>query len=81
MDKSEILEAIKRLAREHGGKAPGSAVVQSQTGIRKADWYPHLWLRWSDALVEAGYAPNQFQTAISDEVLIQGLPHEIRPAP
>ena len=53
--------------------APGSAVVQSQTGIRKADWYPHLWLRWGDALLEAGYAPNQFQTAISDEVLIQSF--------
>jgi len=70
MDKSEILEAIKRLAQENG-KAPGSAAFESQTGIRKADWYPHLWLRWGDAVMEAGYAANKFQTATSDEVLIQ----------
>lgn len=84
MDKSEILQAIKRLARENGGKAPGSALVQSQTGMRKVDWYPHLWLRWSDALVEAGHAPNQFQTATSDEVLIQSyisLARELRHLP
>lgn len=71
MDRSEILEAIKHLARENGGKPPGSAVVQSQTGMRKADWYPHLWLRWGDALIEAGYSPNQLQVAKSDEMLIQ----------
>jgi hypothetical protein len=71
MDKSEILQAIKRLAIEKGGKAPGSALVHNHTGIRMSDWYPHLWLRWSDALIDAGYAPNQFQTAISNEVLIQ----------
>jgi hypothetical protein len=35
MDKSEILEAIKRLARENGGKAPGSAVVQSRPESEK----------------------------------------------
>lgn len=71
MDKSQILETIRRLAIENGGKAPGSALVQSQTGIRKADWYPNLWVRWGDALIDAGYAPNQFQTATSNEVLIR----------
>ena len=71
MDRSEIIEAIKRLAKENGGTGPGSALVQNRTGMRKADWYPHLWLRWGDALLEAGYAPNQFQTAFSDEHLIR----------
>jgi hypothetical protein len=71
MDKSQILETIKRLAIENAGKAPGSAIVQRQTGMRKSDWYPHLWLRWSDALIDAGHAPNQFQTATDNEVLIQ----------
>jgi Meiotically up-regulated gene 113 len=73
MDRTDILEAIRRLATENGGKAPGSAVIQSQTGIRKSDWYPHLWLRWSDALKEAGYAPNEFQTATSNEILLQSI--------
>ncbi len=36
-----------------------------------SDWYPHTWLRWGDALSEAGYAPNPLQTKASDEVLIE----------
>lgn len=32
---------------------------------------PYIWLRWGDALAEAGYAPNQFQSKISDDFVIQ----------
>ncbi|HEV8341630.1 MAG TPA: GIY-YIG nuclease family protein [Candidatus Binatia bacterium] len=70
MDKSRIIEAIKRLAIANGGKPPGRSLFERETGIRMSDWYPHLWLRWGDALVEAGYTPNQLQTAISDQVLL-----------
>jgi len=41
------------------------------TGVRKSDWYPHIWLRWSDAVTEAGCAPNQFQKRTSDDALIE----------
>lgn len=71
MDKTTIIEAIKRLAQANDGKAPGRTTFESQTGIRMSDWYPHLWLRWGEALVEAGYKANQLSTATSDEVLIQ----------
>lgn len=37
----------------------------------QCDWYPHHWLRWSDAQVEAGYSPNKMQVAIEEEVVIQ----------
>jgi hypothetical protein len=71
MDKSHIMEAIKRIAGENGGKAPGREVFERQSGIRISDWYPHLWLRWGEALTEAGFKPNELQMAISDDVLIQ----------
>ena len=71
MDKSNILEAIRRLTLANGGKAPGRAVFEKETGIKMSDWYPHHWLRWGDALVEAGYAANRFQTATSDDALIK----------
>jgi hypothetical protein len=71
MDKSDILDAIKRLAAANGGKAPGRVRFEHETGIRMSDWYPHLWLRWGDALVEAGYVANELQTAISNEILIR----------
>ena len=84
MDKRHILDEIKRLSHAHGDKPPGSMVFERKTGIKKSDWYPHLWLRWGDALMEAGYAPNKFQTAINDEVVIQkyiGLIKELQRLP
>ncbi|HYE36468.1 GIY-YIG nuclease family protein [Methylocaldum sp.] len=70
MTKERILKEISRLAIENGGVAPGSAKFATETGIRKSDWYPNLWLRWSDAVSEAGFAPNKFTTAYNSEILI-----------
>jgi hypothetical protein len=71
MDKSKIVEAIQRIALANGGKAPGRQAFESQTGIKMSDWYPHHWLRWGEALIEAGYKAKQLQTATSDDALIQ----------
>ncbi|TAK99415.1 MAG: GIY-YIG nuclease family protein [Rhodospirillaceae bacterium] len=73
MDKQQIVDEIKRVAAAQKGKAPGVHLFQRETGIRKADWYPNLWLRWGDALKEAGFAPNQLQAAISPEVAIEKM--------
>ena len=71
MNRQKIVAEIQRIALENGGHAPGAQAFARATGVRKSDWYPHVWLRWGDALVEAGYAPNVFQTKTSDEVLIE----------
>lgn len=63
MNKSDILNSILRIATDNGGKAPGSQRVATETGMRKSDWYPKLWVRWSDALREAGLEPNVLNTA------------------
>lgn len=84
MDKKQILAEIKRLAAEAGGRAPGRQTFARTTGVRMSDWYPHIWLRWGDALAEAGHAPNQLQTKVSDEVLIEkyiGLVRELGRVP
>ena len=36
-----------------------------------AEWYPRLWLRWSDALAEAGCEPKRLQTNLENEVVIR----------
>ena len=59
MDRNGIVAEIKRIAAANGGKAPGRQRFENDTGIRTSDWYPHLWLRWSDALTAAGLAPNK----------------------
>lgn len=80
MNKREIVAEIKRIALDNDGQAPGTIAFENITGVKKSDWYPHIWLRWSDALAEAGYAPNLFQTKASYEALLEkyiGLTREL----
>jgi hypothetical protein len=70
MDKHEIISEIKRITKELGGKAPGFQRFSTETGLRKSDWYPNLWLRWGDAILEAGCQPNDFITAYDTDFLI-----------
>jgi len=46
IDKTRILEEIRRIASANNGKAPGMRAFERETGIRHSDWFPHLWLRW-----------------------------------
>jgi hypothetical protein len=71
MTKASILGQIKRLAAANNGKPPGRERFEKETGIRYTDWYPHLWLRRGDALVEAGFAPRKLVTRIENNVLLE----------
>jgi hypothetical protein len=41
--------------------------------VRRHDWYGKYWTKWSDALREAGLAPNQLTVAIPEEELLVHL--------
>jgi len=69
MDKTFILGEIRRTAKENDSRALGVAAFRSQTGIRKADWQGVHWVRWSDALIEAGFNPNEFTAATANNEL------------
>jgi len=71
-DKEYILQEIRRTAVENGGVGLGTKRFSNETGIRETEWGRH-WVRWSDALVEAGITPNEFITAYPDELLLQLL--------
>lgn len=71
IEKQHILDEIKRVAKANGGKAPGTQRFKSETGIKKSDWYPDHWLRWGDALKDAGLSPNEMQTAWTREALLE----------
>jgi hypothetical protein len=52
--KQQILNGIRRLANENGGRAPGKGQFHNETQFSESDWYGKIWLRWNDAVEEAG---------------------------
>jgi len=69
--KVHILDEIRRTAETNGGKPLGRQRFYAETGIKETDWSGKYWARWSDALQEAGYSPNQFQSAYNEEFLLE----------
>lgn len=78
MDKEQILDAIRRCAEENGGRAVGKGRFEKLTGITEAQWAGRYWLRWSDAVVEAGYQASLMTTALPDEAVLDALVAFIR---
>ena len=69
MTKSHILAEIKRTAEESGGVPIGQGKFQNETGIKKWHWQK-FWPRWSEALREAGFTPNQLRGAYDENELL-----------
>lgn len=69
--KRRILNEIRRTAEANGGAPLGVARFNQETGIKTSDWSGKIWARWGDALQEAGFQPNQLQTAYGEELLIE----------
>ncbi len=68
--KQAIIAEIQGIAAENGGRAPGLGLFRSTTRMSDHAWKGRYWSKWSDALVEAGFAPNELDTAYSDEELL-----------
>src|SRR5580704_11641590 len=73
MTKLHILEEIKRTAKANGGLPVGRLRFFTETGIKESDWRGVYWVRWNDAVREAGFAPNQKTQAYDEEWLITQL--------
>lgn len=71
MDKQYILDEIKRTARANGGKPLGKPRFFRETGIKESDWEGRYWVRWNDAVREAGFEPNILQPAFEKTMLIE----------
>ncbi len=74
MDKDHILLEIKRTTEENGGAPLGVERFEKETGIKRSHWSGRYWLKWGDAIEEAGYSyTNKMQTAYADDFLIKKL--------
>ena len=78
VNKQHILDEIRRTAKANGGEPLGRARFEQETGIKYHDWWGKHWARWNEALKEAGFAPNTFRDAFSDEFLLEKLAVFIR---
>lgn len=76
--KQHILDEIKRLALANDGKAPGREVFLKETGIKAYECLGKYWVRWSDAIREAGLQPNQLNQAYPEELLLDHMVSLIR---
>jgi hypothetical protein len=65
-----ILNEIRRLVVESGGRPPGQIAFTKATGITAAKWNGVLWAKWSDALIDAGFAPNAWQGRLDSADLL-----------
>jgi len=78
MDKQYIISEIQRTAIENNGKPLGVQSFEKITGIKKYDWFGKHWVKWGDALKEAGFSPNQLNIAFTDDFVIEKLCELIR---
>lgn len=69
--RGQIIAHIQRLTAENFGNPPGRRTFERETGIRYTDWYGRYWARWGDALIEAGFSPNERNTRIADDDLLK----------
>ena len=55
--RERIVTEIKRLVSATG-KVPGVKAFENETGILRREWTGKIWVRWSEAIKEAGFTPN-----------------------
>jgi Meiotically Up-regulated Gene 113 (MUG113) protein len=73
MTKEQILTAIRKAAAANGGAPLGRGRFFAETGIKEADWHGRYWVRWSDAVREAGFVPNAYNKARDGDEMLEKL--------
>lgn len=77
MDKDAILEELRRVAAETGGRPFGRKTFERATGISPYEW-GRYWAKFGDALHEAGFEPNTLNAAFPEAVLLEALASVVR---
>ncbi len=72
ISRDTIVAEIKRGAA-NDGKSPGMGALKNETGIKRDDWQNRYWVRWSEALAEAGLTPNSLQDPFEEAELFNKL--------
>ena len=70
MERDHIVSEIKRTAEMSGGTPLGQGRFFQETRIKVSDWKGKFWVRWGDALREAGLEPNRFGSDAHDRTFL-----------
>lgn len=73
MKKEHILNEIRRTADKETNQALGKARLEEETGIQEKDWSGIHWSKYSDAVIEAGCIPSEFNKAFEEERVVKQL--------
>lgn len=73
MEKTLILEEIKRTPAANDGTPFGWRRFEEETGTWYDAWYGRHWTRWSEAFQEAGLSPNQMPEVYTSVSLVESL--------
>jgi hypothetical protein len=65
------INEIKRTANLNNGVPLGVGRFFQETGIKVTDWRGKIWIRWSDAVRDAGLKPNQLNQAYLEGDLVE----------
>jgi hypothetical protein len=78
MTKDHIIREICRTASANAGTPLGRERFLAETGIRESDWHGKYWVRWGDAVKEAGFAPNALNRARDRDEMFEKLAAYVR---
>jgi hypothetical protein len=73
ISKEAIIAEIRRTAEVNGGRPLGRGRFYSETGIKESDWQGRYWVRWSEAVAEAGFSPNRLTARQPDDAVLESL--------
>jgi Meiotically Up-regulated Gene 113 (MUG113) protein len=73
ISREEILAEIRKLVTTGNGIVPGERTFRLQTSIKESAWKGRYWARWTDAVREAGYDPNEMNQKIPDDEMLGKL--------
>ena len=78
MKRQHILDEIRRMAKSNRGVPIGRGRFERETGIKESDWAGRFWVRWNEAIKEAGFEPNKLNIAHEEEFLLEQYASLIR---
>lgn len=68
--KQNILDIIKKTAKENDGVPLGRERFERETGIKPYDWGKY-WAKFTDLQREAGFSPNTLNSAYDEEFILE----------